>query len=117
MEPKTSHMYDSQIYVVFFTPIIHSRSLFFYIYNIIITFEPLAYRQKIKLTFTGFESDIIIWYDANILVKAFNNLISNAIKYTKSGGTIEVSTTRSNNNEFLYINVSDDGIGIEKENT
>ena len=84
--------------------------------NIIITFEPLADRQKIKLIFTGFESDIIVWYDANVLVKAFNNLISNAIKYTKSGGSIEVSTTRSNNNEFLYINVSDDGIGIEKEN-
>ena len=84
--------------------------------NIIITFEPLADRQKIKLIFTGFESDIFIWYDANLLIKAFNNLISNAIKYTKSGGTIEVSTTRSNNNEFLYINVSDDGIGIEKEN-
>ena len=84
--------------------------------NIIITFEPLADRQKIKLIFTCFESDIIVWYDANVLVKAFNNLISNAIKYTKSGGSIEVSTTRSNNNEFLYINVSDDGIGIEKEN-
>ena len=84
--------------------------------NIIITFEPLADRQKIKLIFTGFEYDVIIWHDANLLIKAFNNLISNAIKYTKSGGTIEVSTTRSHNNEFLYINVSDDGIGIEKEN-
>ncbi len=84
--------------------------------NIIITFEPLADRQKIKLIFTGFESEVLIWYDANALVKAFNNLISNAIKYTKSGGTIEVSAIRSNNNEFLDINVSDDGIGIEKEN-
>jgi DNA-binding response OmpR family regulator/two-component sensor histidine kinase len=84
--------------------------------DIIITFEPLADRQKIKLIFTSFESEIFIWYDANALVKALNNLISNAIKYTKSGGNIEVSVTRSNNNEFLDINVSDDGIGIEKEN-
>jgi signal transduction histidine kinase/DNA-binding response OmpR family regulator len=84
--------------------------------DIIITFEPLADRQKIKLIFTSFESEIFIWYDANALVKALNNLISNAIKYTKSGGNIEVSVTRSKNNEFLDINVSDDGIGIEKEN-
>ncbi len=84
--------------------------------NIITTFEPLADRQKIKLTFTGFESEILIWYDANALVKAFNNLISNAIKYTKSGGNIEVSAIRCNNNEFLDINISDNGIGIEKEN-
>jgi signal transduction histidine kinase/ligand-binding sensor domain-containing protein/DNA-binding response OmpR family regulator len=84
--------------------------------NIVTAFEPLAERQKIKLSFHSFKPEFFIWHDANALEKAVDNLISNAIKYTKSEGAIEVSVRPSENNEYLDITVSDNGIGIEKEN-
>ena len=41
------------------------------------------------------------------------NLLSNALKYTKSGGIIRVETTRENNQ--LILQVSDTGIGIPND--
>lgn len=84
--------------------------------NIVLAFDPLAERQNINLSFFSFQSEILIWFDANAIEKAFGNLISNAIKYTKRGGAIEVSINSSENNEFLDITVRDNGIGIEKVN-
>ena len=84
--------------------------------NIVLAFDSLAERQNINLSFYSFQSEILIWFDANAIEKAFGNLISNAIKYTKRGGAIEVSINSSENNEFLDITVSDNGIGIEKVN-
>jgi signal transduction histidine kinase len=42
------------------------------------------------------------------------NLISNAVKYSHRGGSIEVKTTRKN--DFLEVMVKDEGVGISKEN-
>jgi signal transduction histidine kinase len=39
------------------------------------------------------------------------NLIDNALKFTPSGGKIEIKTVKSNNND-VEISVSDNGIGI-----
>ena len=41
-------------------------------------------------------------------IRIFNNLISNAIKYNKIGGTIEISLQNN------ILKISDTGIGIEK---
>ncbi len=84
--------------------------------NIVTTFEPLADQKKIKLVFTTSQLELFIWHDANALVKAVNNLISNAIKYTKPGGSINVSINATKNKDFLEIDFIDNGIGIEKDN-
>ncbi|MCW8816479.1 MAG: ATP-binding protein, partial [Ignavibacteriaceae bacterium] len=44
----------------------------------------------------------------------FNNLISNAIKFTNRGGNVSISAIRKGN--FAEINVSDNGMGINEEN-
>ncbi len=41
------------------------------------------------------------------------NLIDNSIKYTKEGGSVEISVYDDGKN--MYINISDTGIGIDKE--
>ena len=41
------------------------------------------------------------------------NLISNAIKFSQRGGTINISARRENNN--LYISVEDQGIGMTQK--
>ena len=56
-----------------------------------------------------------VWVDADKLWirRAILNLLDNAIKYSKDGGTIEVSAGRGNSKVMLR--VRDSGIGIHPE--
>ena len=83
--------------------------------NIVQAFESLAEKQEMKLSIDTFNPEFLIWFDANALEKSLSNLISNAIKYTKRKGLIQIKTKLSTNNEFLEISVIDNGIGIEQE--
>lgn len=52
--------------------------------------------------------------DRDKLAQILTNLIGNAIKFTPSGGTIEIKT-EVQNNTFLYVGVSDTGCGIQPD--
>jgi DNA-binding LacI/PurR family transcriptional regulator/signal transduction histidine kinase len=57
--------------------------------------------------------------DSELLKKALDNVILNAIKFTPDGGRIDVSASRVNSGgrgEFCEIRVKDTGIGIDPEN-
>jgi len=54
------------------------------------------------------------WCDKNQIDIVIRNLISNAIKFTKKEGNITISTI--NHSEYWEIQISDDGVGISKEN-
>lgn len=56
---------------------------------------------------------IYVNIDAYKFSQAVNNLISNAIKFTKDGGTIILSLEERS--ESVLISVADDGIGIPVE--
>lgn len=51
--------------------------------------------------------------DADMMVRVFINLIENAIKYTPSGGTVQLEAAQ--NNGQVWIAVSDNGPGISPE--
>jgi len=55
-----------------------------------------------------------IWGDDNMLQSLIQNLISNAIKFTTSGGSIEISENQFDN--YIEYIVSDTGVGIKEEN-
>ncbi len=65
-----------------------------------------------------FDTDIeelIVGFDSGKIEKIVINLISNSLKYRKKeNGVVLVSL--SHDNEFVYIKVKDNGIGISKEN-
>lgn len=54
------------------------------------------------------------WIDPLQFKKVINNLISNAVKFTPAGGTINISISEHDNgaNGFIQIEITDTGIGI-----
>lgn len=70
-----------------------------------------AKKLEIETTFDkGIPSKFLA--DPNRLIEVFDNLISNAIKFSKSGGKIRVHIKKAK--EGVEISVSDQGIGIPK---
>ena len=62
---------------------------------------------------TNIEDDIRICSDAELLSLVWNNLISNAVKFTPEGGTIGMSLNTDGNH--VVVSVSDTGCGIDPE--
>jgi two-component system phosphate regulon sensor histidine kinase PhoR len=58
--------------------------------------------------------DLFVQADADLLEQILLNLIDNAVKYGKSGGTVEVHAVRDGK-EDVCISVMDDGPGIPSE--
>ena len=52
--------------------------------------------------------------DRNLMIKVFENLISNSIKYSSDAPSIEIGSEERNGKIYFY--VKDQGIGIEEEN-
>ena len=75
--------------------------------------RPMAEHQKVTLSLEKPRGDGMAWFDADKLDKIIYNLISNAIKYNKVGGKIDVSL--SFDKEQAIIRISDNGIGMSEE--
>ncbi|RKZ41456.1 MAG: hybrid sensor histidine kinase/response regulator [Gammaproteobacteria bacterium] len=61
------------------------------------------------------DENLSAFVDVNLLDIVLRNLISNAIKFTKASGTIQVTAKQIEGN-LVEISVSDTGIGIKPEN-
>lgn len=82
--------------------------------EIYFSFYELSSERNISYTFNAPENiEIHCWFDPKQLQKVFYNLISNAFKYTKPNGSIEISIKEEPNT--IIVNVIDNGIGISKE--
>jgi signal transduction histidine kinase len=74
------------------------------------TVEPLARRSELSVTFDVPESLPAIAADPTRMREILLNLVSNAIKYTPSGGVIHLGA--SANNGVVEVAVADTGVGI-----
>lgn len=73
-------------------------------------FNLYAHKKQITILFeTNFES-LEVWLDRNKMDSIIRNLMSNALKYSRQGGSITVRTQKSKTQWFLTI--TDTGIGI-----
>jgi two-component system, OmpR family, phosphate regulon sensor histidine kinase PhoR len=72
-----------------------------------------ADQKKIDLQFTGSPQTCVIHADRNNMEEIFTNLLSNAIKYTPEQGKVWV--TLDEERGFVKVTVSDNGIGIKRE--
>ncbi len=80
-------------------------------------FLVLAQQRNINLQFSSPLRNVIALIDQDKLEKIINNLIVNAIKFTPSGGSINVQLTleKQQKNDIIIISISDTGIGIPEE--
>jgi signal transduction histidine kinase len=77
--------------------------------NVIPLFDDVAVQKSISIA-REFPPEAIVFADQAMISTVFRNLISNAIKFTRPGGTI---TLRIKNEESgVLISVLDTGIGI-----
>jgi PAS domain S-box-containing protein len=58
---------------------------------------------------------LYLFVDKNLITQVFNNLISNAIKFTNKGGFIRISSEAIINSRFVNFSVKDTGIGIKED--
>jgi signal transduction histidine kinase/ligand-binding sensor domain-containing protein/DNA-binding response OmpR family regulator len=84
-----------------------------FIYEHYLLFLEYAAQRQITFNFEKSSNNISVWFDAKQMQKAINNLISNAFKYTKAGGTISIAV-RKRNQEVL-IEITDNGSGIAEK--
>ena len=73
-----------------------------------------AKKKEQKLNYNPINEVPQIMGDRDALERVIINIIGNALKYTPSGGVIDVYTSKVYND--ICINVTDNGIGIPKEN-
>ena len=74
------------------------------------TYQNAQPPMQLSFTFQA-APGIYAFVDENKLLQVFNNLISNAIKFTPDGGRVEVTLTREDDQHVLAT-VRDSGIGI-----
>jgi two-component system, sensor histidine kinase and response regulator len=82
--------------------------------NAMVTIQPYAIQMDVIMNL-DVRSDVIIMADPDDMEIVFNNLISNAVKYNKRGGKVELTIDSSDNDAIVV--VTDTGIGITREDT
>jgi len=79
------------------------------------TVQGVALKKEIEVV-SHIDKDIFVFVDEGLLMQVFNNLLSNALKFTRSGGKIEILAEHSEHPRFLKITVKDNGVGMSEEN-
>jgi signal transduction histidine kinase len=80
--------------------------------NVFEILNPNAKAKNISINYSE-QDKINIFADINMLKTVLRNLVSNAIKFTNSGGAINIIAEENSGN--VTISVSDNGIGIKPD--
>lgn len=78
----------------------------------LLQFENIWEKKNIEI-YTDIEQDVRVEADAELLSLVWNNLLSNAFKFTDEGGSVSVSLATTNHHAI--IKVSDSGCGMSAE--
>lgn len=78
----------------------------------LLSFEDIWEKKNLEIK-TDIDEELIINADKELLSLVWNNLISNAVKFTPKGGTVSVSL--KNNDNYAVVKISDTGCGMSAE--
>lgn len=92
-----------------------------FVENMVENFRDATQRKELSLEFENTLSSNTMYFDTQQMQRIVNNLLSNALKYTPSGGGISVRLTETSSKDstgeairMMLLEVSDTGIGISK---
>ncbi|RKR80146.1 monosaccharide ABC transporter substrate-binding protein (CUT2 family) [Mucilaginibacter gracilis] len=86
------------------------NNLVVFLKDIVDSFRQYAQKLNVDIQFIPRDKEIKIWFDVNMLDKVFFNLISNAIKFSREKGHIQIKIQQ--NDGKVQIAISDNGIGL-----
>lgn len=90
----------------------------------VVKFHPLAEQKNIRLSFSDESKGLYMFFDRDKLHKIIDNLLSNAFKFTPSGGSISVVLRRvsrpasaqdATSSPLVELEVTDTGCGMSEE--
>ncbi len=81
--------------------------------DVLINLNAAAIGKNIEIKYLA-EDTLDVFADADMLKTVLRNLVSNAIKFTNNGGSININAEQ--NSENVTIRVRDNGIGIPAQN-
>ena len=76
-------------------------------------FKELAKDKEITLEY-AIDKDARLKVDETLFVRMINNVLENALKYSKRATTIRVVLKKED--DFIHLSIKDEGIGIKKDN-
>ncbi len=77
--------------------------------------EELTKNKGISISINGLDELRLVKIDSLKIQQVINNLVGNAVKFTKEGGKIDITVTIEK--DYLVLSVKDTGIGIKAEET
>ncbi|WP_017302385.1 sensor histidine kinase [Nodosilinea nodulosa] len=83
------------------------------LYDLVQLYHPQSENKQIELT-ANLEATLFLQGDFASLMRAFTNLLQNAIRYTPAGGKVKVEARRLG--QQLRVSIYDTGVGIAPEN-
>jgi signal transduction histidine kinase/ligand-binding sensor domain-containing protein/AraC-like DNA-binding protein len=88
-----------------------------YTNEIINSFKSISNKKNIRLIYMPQPSLWETWFDHDKWNKIINNLLWNAIKFTPTGGAIQICLTKIQEEgaDWIFLTVKDTGIGIKQE--
>ena len=84
----------------------------------VLNHQGLAQEHGLTLEHQRAEPDVVALVDPERLLQALNNLLQNAVRYTREGGSVAVSTATGRGQDgqaWATVTVADSGIGIAEE--
>lgn len=87
-----------------------------FVNDIVDSFSPLSTDKDIALSYSSENIPDTVWIDVDFIDKIIYNLLSNAFKFTRSGGRIDVGLCISETDQLVF-KVSDTGCGIAAGHT
>ncbi|MBI5325473.1 MAG: response regulator [Ignavibacteriae bacterium] len=85
------------------------------VFSTVELFKIEAMKKDIELTMESEFDTLLLRTDERMLADVVNNLVNNAVKFTPEGRvSIKVLKEKSDRNEYVIINVTDTGIGINE---
>ncbi|MDQ3840632.1 MAG: HAMP domain-containing histidine kinase [Thermoproteota archaeon] len=72
---------------------------------------------KINLNYSPTEdnNDIAVYADRYRITQVISNLVDNAIKFTKEGGSVSIKIRRKENDSWVIVSIKDTGSGIDPD--